>query len=90
VLELLPDAGGGDSPEAIAKKLYEIAGKFRARDKRDNLKDSPALAQDLQNVLKRIRKKVSASLQDQVRPVIEAPLAAACPNCGRRRGSAEP
>jgi hypothetical protein len=90
VLELLPDVGGGRSPEAIAKELREIAGEFRARDKWDNLMQDPALAQRLQAVLKHIRSQVSASLRDQVRPVIEAPLAAACPNCSRSSGSAEP
>lgn len=90
VLELLPDSGGGRSPHAIAKELREIAGQFRARDRWGNLEQAPWLAHRLQAVLKDIRNHVSASLKDRVRPVIEAPLAAACPNCGRSSGSGEP
>ncbi|WP_150494638.1 hypothetical protein [Streptomyces kanamyceticus] len=90
VLELLPDAGGGRGPHAIAEELRAIAGQFRGRDRWDNLEQAPWLAQRLQAVLKDIRRHVSASLEYRVRPVIEAPLAAACRHCGSRSGGGGP
>jgi hypothetical protein len=90
VLEKLPDTGAGPSPRAIAKELREVAAQFRSRDRFGNLAADPALAERLQQrVLYAIRDHVSAGVRDLVRPVIEGPLAAACPKCGSRR-SAEP
>jgi hypothetical protein len=86
-LSLLPTTGGGMTPREIAKELREIAGQFHARDRRGNLDQAPWLAQRLQRVLYAIRDNISAGLRDVVRPVIEGPLAAACPNCGDKKSA---
>jgi hypothetical protein len=68
-----------------AESLRSVAGRLRARDARGNLKKSDALAERLDVVQGAIRKRISQSVESQVRPVIEYTLPAACPRCRHDR-----
>ena len=67
-----------------AAALRSVAARLRARDARGNLRKSDELAERLDVVEGAIRRRVSLSVESQVRPVIEHTLPAACPACRLR------
>jgi hypothetical protein len=69
----------------VAEELRAVARALRARDARGNLAQAPLLAARLEGAATDIRVHISDSVRDLVRPVIEQPLAEACPQCERRR-----
>lgn len=74
----------------VASELRAVAERLRARDGRGNLAQAPLLAARLRTATTGIRSYISDALRDQVRPVIEQPLADACPQCQTRRGTGGP
>jgi hypothetical protein len=75
----LPRVPGKSAPEAIARDLRVLAGRFEARDSHGNLKPDSGLAALFGREAAAVRELINAGVEAQVRPVIDRIRAVAPP-----------